>query len=492
MKQTKNNRIYIIGAGFAGQQLGEEIRKKNIFGVLQGYLDDDTALEGTSLNGVKIHTPVSSIIQLQNEIPADEAIIAVPQASREQLHRIHRLVALSGIPNIRLLPTLSQIIDGNAHLIQTRDLAAEDLLMRDPVVIHLKKSLEYLRGRRVLITGAGGSIGSELARQLLSGGAERLYLFDNGENNIYEIDKELKLLQKAGVGEKATIVPVLGDLRDKEYMKFILNRLNADVIFHCAAYKHVPMLEHNPVEAVKNNIFGTLNLVEAAREAGISRFVLISTDKAVAPSSIYGASKTLAEEIVLSNKGGATEFMVVRFGNVLGSRGSIVPLFQKQISTGGPVTITHPDVTRFFMTIPEAASLVLKTGGVGRGGNLYILEMGDPIRIQDLARQMIRFYGFEPDEEIKIEFTGLRPGEKLEETLWEPDDQPEITESPGISLLNRTPRFNGLLESLLSDLKSICFFTPEKAEHYRNRIKLREFLTRYIPSLENSENEPEY
>ncbi|MBI9102125.1 MAG: polysaccharide biosynthesis protein [Spirochaetales bacterium] len=492
MKQTKNKGIYIIGAGFAGRQLGEEIRNKNIFGNLLGYLDDDETLGGTTLTGVPVYTPISSILKIQKANPADEAIIAVPQASHEQLRRIYNLVTRSGISKTRFLPTVSQIIDGNAHLIQTRELSAEDLLRRDPVVIHLKKSLEYLRGRRVLITGAGGSIGSELSRQLLSGGAERLYLFDNGENNIYEIEKELKLLQKEGVGEKATIVPVLGDLRDREYTKFILNRLKADVIFHCAAYKHVPMLEHNPVEAVKNNIFGTLNLVDAAQEAGASRFVLISTDKAVNPSSVYGASKTLAEEIVLSQKNSNTDFMVVRFGNVLGSRGSIVPLFQKQILTGGPVTVTHPDVTRFFMTIPEASSLVLKAGGVGLGGNLYILEMGAPIRIQDLARQMIRFYGFEPNKEIDINFIGLRPGEKITETLWADDESPEKTEYSGISLLQRSLRFNGELNSLLDDLNTTCYLHPGKESNYRNRIKVREFLSRYIPSLEIPEDEPEY
>ena len=492
MKQTKHNGIYIIGAGFAGKQLGEEIRKKNIFGRLLGYLDDNPELEGTMATGVPVHTPVSTICKLQEENPAGQVIIAVPKASHEQLRRIYSLVSRSGIPNIRFLPTVSQIIDGNAHLIQTRQISAEDLLTRDPVVIHLKKSLEYLRGQRVLITGAGGSIGSELSRQLLSGGAERLYLFDNGENNIYEIEKELKLLQQEGVGEKATIVPVLGDLRDREYTKFILDRLKADVIFHCAAYKHVPMLEHNPVEAVKNNIFGTLNLVDAARETGSAKLVLISTDKAVDPTSVYGASKTLAEEIVLSGNGGNTECMVVRFGNVLGSRGSIVPLFQKQILNGGPVTVTHPEVTRFFMTIPEAASLVLKAGGVGIDGNLYILEMGAPIRIQDLARQMIKFYGFEPDREIDIEYIGLRPGEKMTETLWAQDEIPEKTEYPGISLLKRSPRFNGELNNLLTDLKTICYLNPEKSENYRNRIKIREYISRYIPSLEIPDHEPEY
>lgn len=492
MTQSKEKKIYIIGAGFAGRQLGEEIQKKHVLGTLLAYLDDKPELAETEINGVRVHCPIDSVIALQKHQPADEAIIAIPRADRKTLLRIHNLLARAGIPRVRFLPSLSQIIDGNAHLIQTRTLEPEDLLKRDQVVIPLKKSLQYLRGRRVLITGAGGSIGSELSRQLLSGGAERLYLFDNSENNLYEIDRELKLLQEEGVGEKATIVPVLGDLRDGEFAEFIINRLKADVIFHCAAYKHVPMLEYNPLEAVKNNVFGTYNLVKAAGNAGVSRFVLISTDKAVDPSSIYGVSKALAEEIVLARNSAKTSFMVVRFGNVLGSRGSIVPLFQKQILKGGPVTITHPEMTRFFMTIPEASSLVLKAGGVGHGGNLYILEMGEPLKIRDLAEQMIRFYGFQPDVEIKLQYVGPRPGEKLTESLWGENERPEKTGYPGISRLEKRSCFNGAPEAFLEELRSTCYLDPAKPDNYRNRVKLREILSRHYPSLRMPQDEPEY
>jgi FlaA1/EpsC-like NDP-sugar epimerase len=294
------------------------------------------------------------------------------------------------------------------------------------------------------------------------------------------------------VGEKATIVPVLGDLRDREYTHFILNRLKADVIFHCAAYKHVPMLEENPVEALKNNVFGTRNIADAASAAGASRFVLISTDKAVNPSCVYGASKSLAEEIVLSPRQGKTAFMVVRFGNVLGSRGSIVPLFHKQIMKGGPVTVTHPEMTRFFMTIPEASSLVLKAGGVGEGGHLYILDMGGPIKITDLAKQMIRFYGFEPDKDIPVIFTGVRPGEKLTETLWAADEIPRATPYAGISMLERKTRFNGQLESLLDSIWRVCYLLPGSEEDYRNRRLVRDLLTPHFPRIEVPQNEPTY
>ncbi len=490
--ESKNTRIYIIGAGFAGQEIANDLRRKGIFGKAIGFIDDNPEKIGTEIDGIPVMGPISKMSSIQKENPADEAIIAIPGAPGDTLKRIYSIMKNTDIGSIRLLPGISQIIDGDAHLIQTRKISAEDLIGRDSAVISLKESLSYLRGKRVLITGAGGSIGSELSRQLLSGGAQRLYLLDHGENSLYEIEAELKLLQEEGVGEAATIVPVVGDLQDREFMHFILSRLKADVIFHCAAYKHVPMMEMNPVEAIKNNVFGTRNLVDAALHSGVSKFVLISTDKAVEPVSIYGSSKMIAEEIVLLGNSPSTEMLVVRFGNVLGSRGSIVPLFQKQISKGGPVTITHPEIKRYFMTIPEAASLVLKAGGVGRGGDLYLLDMGDPINIRDLAEQMIIFYGFRPEKDISIETIGLRPGEKLEEKLWSADETPLSTEYPGIVKLVRDSRFDGKLGRLLSDVTDICFFNPGQSEYYRNRSKLRKMLKKYIPELEIPENEPEY
>jgi FlaA1/EpsC-like NDP-sugar epimerase len=360
------------------------------------------------------------------------------------------------------------------------------------VTINLKESLDYLRGRRVLITGAGGSIGSEIARQLLSGGAERLYLFDHGENSVYEIEKELRILQEEGVGEKATIVPIVGDMQDAHYMEFIMTRLKADAIFHCAAYKHVPMMEANPVEAIKNNVFGTRNVVQAARKTGVPRFVLVSTDKAVDPVSIYGASKTIAEEIVLSYNGGKGAYMVVRFGNVIGSRGSIVPLFNTQILKGGPVTITHPEATRFFMTIPEAVSMVLKAGGVGTGGHLYILDMGEPQSVRELAEQMIKFYGFVPYDEIPIRYIGLRPGEKLHESLWARDETLISTEYPGINRVHHPAGLNGDMGGLLDELTDICFYNNTRPEFYRNRRALRSAVRKHFPTVEKVEHEPEY
>jgi FlaA1/EpsC-like NDP-sugar epimerase len=377
MTTKKSGRLYIIGAGFAGQTLANEIKTKAIFGEVVAFLDDDPEKIGRRLDGIPVLGPIRDVAKLLRMNPADEAIIAIPSASREYLKELYAILKRAGFEKIRILPVISQILEGDAggpnspHLIQTRSIDPQDLLGRTPVAINLKESLAYLRGKRVLITGAGGSIGSELCRQLLSGGASRLYLFGHGENSIYQIDRELRLLQEGGVGEKATLIPIIGDLKDPEYMDWLLQRLKADVVFHTAAYKHVPMMEENPVAAIENNLFGTENLIRAARKHGVRRFVHITTDKAVEPVSVYGASKYLCERLVLEEAAGAESvaggekatgglnFMVVRFGNVLGSRGSIVPLFQKQIERGGPVTVTHPDMRRWFMTIPEACSLVL-------------------------------------------------------------------------------------------------------------------------------------
>jgi FlaA1/EpsC-like NDP-sugar epimerase len=358
------------------------------------------------------------------------------------------------------------------------------------VAVNLKESLAYLRGKRVLVTGAGGSIGSELCRQLLSGGASRLYLFGHGENSIYLIDRELRILQEEGVGEKATIVPVIGDLKDRDYMHYILGRLKADVIFHTAAYKHVPMMEENPVAAVENNLFGTKNLIDAAKTHGVKGFVHITTDKAVNPVSVYGASKYLCEKLVLEAQGEDSRFMVVRFGNVLGSRGSIMLLFQKQIEKGGPLTVTHPDMKRWFMTIPEACSLVLKAGGVGENGSLYLLDMGEPVLIREMAEQMIRFYGFEPGRDIKIEYIGARPGERIDERLWADDEEPLPTDFNRILKLRRRAPSPLDLETLIGRLEPICHFNPGRSGSYRNSELLIRLLRDAIPSLNETAGIP--
>jgi len=293
MTTFKSGRLYIIGAGFAGQTLAREIRQKGIFGEVVAFLDDDPDKIGRRLENIPVLGPIRDVARLFRLHPADEAIIAIPTASREYLEEIYQILKSAGFERIKILPGISQIIDGDARLIQTRFIDPQDLLGRTPVRVNLRESLRYLRGKRVLVTGAGGSIGSELSRQLLSAGASRLYLFGQGENSIYQIDRELRLLQEEGVGEKAILVPIIGDLKDADYMDWIMAQLKADVVFNTAAYKHVPMMEENPVAAIDNNLFGTDNLVKAASKHGVKRFVHITTDKAVEPVSVYGVSKIL-------------------------------------------------------------------------------------------------------------------------------------------------------------------------------------------------------
>jgi FlaA1/EpsC-like NDP-sugar epimerase len=505
MGTAQSKRLYIIGAGFAGRKLAEEIREKAVFGEVVAFLDDDPGKIGRQIDGIPVLGPIRDVARLLRTMAADEAIIAMPTANREYLKDLYGILKAAGFENIRILPGIAQIVEGDAHLVQTRSIDLQDLLGRMPVAVQLKKSLAYLRGKRVLVTGAGGSIGSELCRQLLSAGVQRLYLFGHGENSIYQIDRELSILQDEGVGEKTAVIPVLGDLKDRDFLDYILGKLKADVIFHAAAYKHVPMTEENPVAGIQNNVFGTLNLVKAAQVCGVKRFVLITTDKAVEPVSVYGASKHLCERIVLEagRTGSAqdetasgtasvprsesqTQFMGVRFGNVLGSRGSIVPLFQTQIEQGGPVTITHPDMRRWFMTIPEACSLVLKAGGVGKNGELYLLDMGESVKIKDIAEQMIRFYGYEPGADIKIETIGLRPGERLDERLYGSDEEPAPSGEERILIVHKKPAVRPSLSGLLERLRPVCFLDKTAPAAYRNTALLRKILKEAVPTLSSS------
>lgn len=479
--------IYIIGAGFAGQMLSSEIKRKKILGTVAAFLDDSPELIGTTIEDIPVLGPICHFGSFLRHTDKDEAIIAMPSAPKERIAEIYEILKESGFSRIRILPSVSQILEGDAHLIQTREINPLDILGRTPVTISLKESLAYLRGKRVLITGAGGSIGSEIARQLLHGGAQRLYLFGHGENSIYQIDKELRLLQKEGVGEAATIVPIIGELKDKNYMNYIMEKLHCDVVFHCAAYKHVPMMEENPVAAIENNVFGTKNLLEACIKSNVKRFVLISTDKAVAPVSVYGVSKMICEKLILEAAEKTKEinkdfsYMFVRFGNVIGSRGSIIPLFMEQIKNGGPLTVTDKDVNRFFMTIPEACSLVLKTGGVGENGKAYLLDMGEPIKILDIAEQLIRITGFEPYKDINIIFTGLRKGERIDEPLWLLEENP--TPTAFSKILEMQSHINiEELNNCLTELESICQPDCEKINNYRNISLLVDVLKKYFPS----------
>ncbi len=481
--------LYIIGAGFAGQTIADDIKRKKIFGSVVAFLDDDSNAIGKQIDGIPVLGPISNIAAILRCTDKDEAIIAIPSASVERIREIYETLKKSGFSHIKILPGISQVVTGSAHLVQTREIDPLDILGRTPVKIPLKESLSYLRGKRVLITGAGGSIGSELSRQLLSGGAERLYLFGHGENSIYQIDRELRLLQHEGVGEKATIVPIIGDMTDRTYTKYIIKKTKCDVVFHCAAYKHVPLMEENPIAAIQNNVFGTKNLLDASLEENVQRFVLISTDKAVEPVSVYGVSKMICEKLVLQAARNAPKnknFMFVRFGNVLGSRGSILPLFMEQIKNGGPVTVTSADMERFFMTIPEACSLVLQTGGVGNNHESYLLDMGQRIKIIDLAEQMIKFSGLEPYKDIDIKIIGKRKGERSIEPLWLEEEKPEKTDFTKILRLKNMDFSQEHLENLLKELKPICFCENENKENqelYRNKDILIKILCKNFSSL---------
>ena len=492
MKQKETVRLYIIGAGFAGQMIAEDIARKKVFGTVAAFLDDDSTLIGTQIDGIPVLGPIAGTARLLRVGAQDEALIAMPSASTERIRAIYETLKAAGFERIRIVPTASQIIDGKAHFVQTRDIDPLDILGRTPVTIPLHESLSYLRGKRVLITGAGGSIGSELARQLLSGGAERLYLFGHGENSIVQVYRELIVLQNEGVGEKATVVPIIGDMKDSAYIDYIIRQTRADVIFHCAAYKHVPMMEENPVAAIENNVFGTKNLLDAALQAGTARFVLISTDKAVEPVSVYGVSKLLCEKLVLDAAKRAAKnqaFMFVRFGNVLGSRGSILPLFMNQIKNGGPVTVTDPAMERYFMTIPEACSLVLEAGGVGSNGKSYLLDMGEPVKIIDLAEQIITFSGLEPHKDIEIQIIGAREGERLVEPLWLRAEYPQPTKYEKLLQLENLEMAHNELTELLSALEPICFFRSDDGgadAHFRNKDELVSLLRKRFPSLDSA------
>ena len=408
-------RVLIAGAGDAGALVVREIQKNPQLGMHPvGYLDDHPPKLGKRIYGVPVVAPLAGLEDAAARLDAAEVIIAMPTAPGAVVRSLLDACARAGVP-ARALPGLFELLDGGVNVNRLRQVDISDLLRRAPISPQPDAGM-YLQGRVVLVTGAGGSIGSEICRQVAHARAARLILVGHGENSIFEIANRLR-----DGHPQVQIRAVIADIRDADRLRAIFAAERPAIVFHAAAHKHVPLMEEHPEEAVTNNVVGTRTLVDVALGAGVERFVLISTDKAVAPTSIMGATKRMAEAIVrraAAQHGRA--YLAVRFGNVLGSRGSVVPFFKQQIERGGPVTITHPDMNRFFMTIPEAAYLVIKAGGVSRGGELFVLNMGEPVRIVDLARDLIRLSGLTPDD-VPVVYTGLRPGEKLSEELWEPD-----------------------------------------------------------------------
>jgi len=404
-------RVLILGAGEVGERLLRALNHNpdQPYSVI-GFVDEGLVNQGMKIHGVPILGVVSDLPQLTDFYSIDYVFIASQSIRSEKLKLMVEKCSGMGI-RFKVIPSVADLLETDLRL-QLRDINVLDLLKRDPVNLDMSTVRQSIEGKTVLVTGAGGSIGSELARQILELKPEKLILFDNAETPLFDIDNELV---KKSKGTK--VIACIGDIRTNKGLERIFKAYKPNYIYHAAAYKHVPLMEITPDEAAKNNIIGTYKLAAAACNHGVEKFVMISTDKAVKPSSVMGATKRVAEMVVQAMNGKGTCFTVVRFGNVLASNGSVVPIFERQIKEGGPVTVTHPDVTRYFMTIPEAAMLVLQAGAISNGGELFLLDMGEPVKIVDLAKNMIRLAGLEPDRDIKIAFTGLRPGEKLYEEL---------------------------------------------------------------------------
>ena len=409
-----SQRVLVVGAGSAGQMIINELKENpQLKKVPVGIIDDDINKIGRVIHNVKILGNTSQVKEIVEKENVDEIILAIANVDKARKSEIINICKETKC-KLKTIPGIYEIIDGKVDIKKIRDVDIEDLLGREPIKVNMEEMSGYIEERTVLVTGGGGSIGSELCRQIASFNPKHLIIVDNYENNAYAIQQEL-IRRYEG---KLNLSTIIASIREYKRMDEIFNEYKPDVVFHAAAHKHVPLMENSPSEAIKNNIFGTLNVARLADTYSVKRMVLISTDKAVNPTNVMGATKRAAEMIIQTiNKNSETEFVAVRFGNVLGSNGSVIPLFKKQIAEGGPVTITHPDIIRYFMTIPEAVQLVLQAGAMAKGGEIFILDMGEPVKIVDLANNLIRLSGFEPGVDIKIEYSGLRAGEKLYEEL---------------------------------------------------------------------------
>jgi FlaA1/EpsC-like NDP-sugar epimerase len=451
---ARGKEVVVVGAGDAGQLVLRELLRNRALGYTPiGLVDDDPRKRNMRLHGVRVLGTSEDLPRILRENRPDELLIAIPSASGEQRRQIVETAQAAGV-TLKTLPGLHELIAGDVDLAgQIRPVQVEDVLGREPVEVDLHLVASYLDGETVLVTGAGGSIGAELCRQIARLGPSRIVMVENSEAALFEIEREL--VDERGYTAAA---PVLGDVKDRAKLRQVFEKYRPGVVFHAAAYKHVPLLEANPLECVRNNIIATRVVAEVAVEWGAKRFVLISSDKAASPKNLMGQSKTVCEWIVETygqREDVKTRFVAVRFGNVLGSSGSVIPIFRKQIERGGPVTVTHPEMTRFFMTIPEASALVVQAGAMD-GGRVFVLDMGEPVRILDLARNMIQLSGKRPDVDVPIDFVGVRPGEKLHEELWNEGETVAATAHPKIMAATRLPVDPVWLEDELDELERLA------------------------------------
>jgi FlaA1/EpsC-like NDP-sugar epimerase len=475
-------RIGIIGAGYVGASLARDLMSKKGLGMLPvAFFDDDPGKWRLHVH----HVPVLGAPELLDadlRLQLDEIVIAMPSAPARRIKEIVKILQ-SSHRKFRTVPALDQLAMGKVSVSQLRPIEIEDLLGREPVQLERKNIEQYLTHQTVMITGAGGSIGSELCRQVAHFHPARLLLIDQSEVQLFQIEQEMIEL-----GHGKIIQPLIGDVVDQNRMRQILKNEKPEVIFHAAAHKHVPMMENQPAEAIKNNTLGTVQLARLSVEFGVERFVMISTDKAINPTSVMGVTKRLAELFVQAlhaNGAGRTRFMAVRFGNVLGSSGSVIPSFKRQLAAGGPVKVTHPEMTRYFMTIPEAVSLVLQSGALGSGGEIFVLDMGQPVKISDLAKQLIRLSGFKPGDDIEIQYVGIRPGEKLFEELQHGAENLAQTEHPKILRFISEPMPLNRIQNALRGLQS-CLHQLQNNEL---KLMLKSIVPEYSPFLERAGDE---
>lgn len=475
LNPKKLDNVMIIGAGDAGAAVLKEIHlSKKYARNVCCMIDDNPAKQGRYIQGCPVIGGRDKIQEAVEKYAIGKIIIAMPAAKKSEVKEIIEICKTTKC-ELSILPGTYQIINGDVSLSQLRNVEIEDLLGRDPIKVNLDEILGYVQGKVVMITGGGGSIGSELSRQIASHNPKRLILVDIYENNVYDIQLELKRKYP-----NLDLVVLIASVRNTERINKIFETYRPQIVYHAAAHKHVPLMEDSPNEAIKNNVFGTYKTALAAGRNGVEKFVLISTDKAVNPTNIMGASKRMCEMIVQTlNNQFKTEFVAVRFGNVLGSNGSVIPLFKRQIAEGGPVTVTHPDIIRYFMTIPEAVSLVLQAGAYAKGGEIFILDMGEPMKILDLAKNLIQLSGYTVDEDIKIEFTGLRPGEKLYEELLMAEEGMKDTENKMIHIGHPIEFDEELFMKQLAELKEACY-------HESDRIK--ELVAEVVPTYQYGKN----